>query len=889
MKKALLLFAIFLFTISIKAQVVTTATPSAPTSATSPVNAPPQSVTNSPNTVEGAANAEKNDSLPIAPSNNSPFNLPPEKKRPVKVPQFDAPPTIDGKLDEAMWQQAAVFKDFWQTSPGDNIAPSKKTIAYMGYDERHLYIAFHCFDEPDKIRATVAKRDGIFGEDNVRLWLDTYNDQRRAYIIGFNPLGIQQDGIYTENQGEDYSVDIVMESKGVIVSDGWTLEVKIPFKSLRYAAGKDKFWGIQIARNIDRFNDEIDSWMPQSRNITGLLIQAGKITGLENIKTERTLEIVPSITLSETGNRKRTLPISTVNRFGAFNPQFNPAGIIDAGKFTNDSVKHDIGVNFKFNITPNITLDATYNPDFAEIEADAAVVTANQRFPIFFQEKRPFFLEGIDTFQSPLQVFYSRTIIDPDYAAKLTGKIGKTSFGFLAASDKAPGNYSEDERNDPDPNFQRRISEFLDKNAYFAVVRLKRDVGKENSIGFFGTTRVFPEQRNFLGGFDGRFKLNPKTIFSFQAVGTNSRRCFFEPGFDPSLNPAQRDRNRAICGGSTFNNYRNGNGLAYFANYDFTEKNRGFVFEVGGRSRDYRADAGFTRRTNTNYAFAGFRLSTEPNPKGKIIRAHWRNNFSLNYDWEGRSQEAEWGSNFSLNLRRNTNVTFSGGFGYERLFEEEFGLKRLPSRPNGGAFYGDSERSSGQGWTSVSFNSSPNKKISFNVFGGTIFNAFDFDFGAGCRPAGSGCRFQRVSSAALAGFDNLDPGTGQQYDFGAGVELRPTNPLRVSLSYNKSQLIRHDTDRTAFDSNIFTFRSTYQFTRFTFVRTRWDYDSISSNVRGQMLLGWNPNPGTAFYVGYNDNFNYNGFNPFTGQLEPRFERNSRTFFIRASYLFRKSF
>ena len=124
------------------------------------------------------------------------FNLPPEKMKPVTITKFAASPTIDGKLDEDMWKQAFVFKDFYQTQPGDNIPSSKPTEAFLGYDEKFLYIGFRCYDEPDKVRATIAKRDEVFGEDNVRIWLDTFNDQRRAYILGFNPLGIQQDGIF---------------------------------------------------------------------------------------------------------------------------------------------------------------------------------------------------------------------------------------------------------------------------------------------------------------------------------------------------------------------------------------------------------------------------------------------------------------------------------------------------------------------------------------------------------------------------------------------------------------------------------------------------------------------------------------------------------------------
>src|SRR5207249_5601232 len=168
---------------------------------------------------------------------------------------------------------------------------------------------------------------------NVRVFLDTFNDQRRAYILGWNPLGIQQDGIVTEGSGWDFSVDIVMESKGMLTSDGWTVEVAIPFKSLRYEAGKGKLWGIHIWRQIKHVNGEQDSWMPISKDQSGLLSQAGHITGLEGISTERTLELIPSLTLSETGKRKR--PITA-------------AQIAQGGRFVNEPIKFDLGLTGKY-------------------------------------------------------------------------------------------------------------------------------------------------------------------------------------------------------------------------------------------------------------------------------------------------------------------------------------------------------------------------------------------------------------------------------------------------------------------------------------------------------------------------------------------------------------
>lgn len=784
--------------------------------------------------------------------------IPPEKARPVSIPKLSVPIVIDGRPDEDAWKSAAVFNDFYQTYPGNNTAPSKPTEVLVMYDEKNLYIAFKCWDEKDKVRATIAKRDNVFSEDNVRVWLDTYNDRRRAYVLGFNPLGIQQDGIFTEGQGADFSVDIVMESKGVIEDWGWSVEVKIPFKSIRYKAGKGSQWGFNAARNIDRFNDEFDQWLPDDRNVSGFLIKHGKITGLDEVKYERTLEVVPSVTLSETGSRV-------------------PANNVAAGRFVNQPIKTQLGVNLKYTISPSVTLDAAINPDFAEIEADAPVVTANQRFPIFFEEKRPFFLEGSDIFRSPLQVFYSRNIVDPDFAVKLTGKTGKTSFGLLAASDNAPGNYSEDERNDP--NIRPRINEFLDKNSTFAVLRLKRDFGSENNIGFFSTYRSFPEQKNLLAGFDGRFKFSPKMTSVFQVVGTTSRRCFFDPEFEPTLNPVQAASNRATCGGGTFggvtvqgspyNQYKTGNGLGYYVNLDYTTEQHGWFVEAGGRTKYYRADSGFTRRTDSHFVFFYNRFATKSNPKAKIIRNQWAQMSGINYDGQGRLQNWNAQTNFNINLQRNTYVYIGGGVEYDKIYEEEFGLKRSPTRPLG-TFLGDPFRATWQQYVSANINQSPSKRFNYGLFVGMIRNSLDY--------------FYFDPATGLQ-----DPGPGMQRDAQVYFEVKPMDPFRVSVSYTKSRLTRNDNRLRSFDSDLVSIRSTYQFTRFMFTRFRLDYDGTEKNFAGQMLVGYTPNPGTAFYVGYNDNLNRNGRNPFTNDFEPGFARNSRTFFIRASYLFRKSF
>ena len=883
-----------------------TPTPAAPEQVVNPnpASADPKTA---PATSDSSATRETVGAAKIAAGSGRAVAVPPEKAQAVRIPRVEKVPVIDGKLDDEAWKGAARFKDFIQIQPGDNLAPSQPTEMLMGYDSKTLYIAVRAWDEPGKVRATIPKRDGIFGDDYVGIYLDTFNDRRKAYALFFSPLGVQADGIYTEGQGEDYSLDIVMESKGALTADGYVIEAAIPFKSLRYEAGKDKVWNVQLFRRIQHLNGELDSWMPISRDISGTLNQAGRITGLEGISTERTLEVIPSLTLSETGRHVRSLPPVP---FGAGRPGPDP------GRLVNQPLDYDLGLTAKYTLTPTVTLDFAYNPDFAQVEADSTVITANQRFPIFFSEKRPFFLEGREIFETRSTVVHTRAIVDPDYAVKLTGKRGRNSFGLILASDNAPGNFSDDDRDDnraeverlrvarrdgeSEADFNARLAlatqtergflRVADKNALIGVLRVKRDVGRESSLGLIATSYNFVDRYNQVLGFDGRFKINPKTIAAFEVIGT-----------------ATRDERDETTGALL--PYRHGAGYSW--EWDYTGRNWGYQFSGGGVTRDYRADVGFTRRTNTNNAFFAWRFSTNPNPKAVLTEFRLQNFTGSNFDWQGRHQSWQNGTNLDFNFAHQTSVRIGLNYAYERLFEEEFGRRREPAHvlDNGfpvpavaGAFFGpDPERSTYVKTIFVFGERTFNKQFSAFAFVGTRRGIFDFDFGAGpryprvspaavaARQAREGGRCDGENPPAVCATPALDPGPGNGFDIDAGVTYKPTAALNVSLNYTKARLTRQDTDLVAFDDNVFALRSTYQFTRFLFARARVDYDTLASNVRGQFLFGWTPNPGTAFYAGYNDDLNRNGFNPFTGQLEPGFRRNGRTFFVKMSYLFRRSF
>lgn len=815
----------------------------------------------SPKADNGKSNGDKNDP---AKAGSGATVTPPEKSKPITVPKFEKAPVIDGRLDDAVWQTAVVLKDFYQIQPGDNTSASKPTQVLIGYDPKFLYIAFRVTDEPDKIRSTVAKRDNIFNDDYVGFMLDTFNDQRKAFEVFFNPLGIQGDGMLTEGRGEDFSIDLLMESKGIIHETGWDVEISIPFKSLRFEAGKGKLWGAHFFRRIKRLENELDSWMPMNRSISSNLSQAGHLAGLDEIAVERTIEINPSLTLSETGRFVR-----------AYNPT---PGIQDVGRIVNEGLKFEPGLTAKFIPSPGMTIDLAINPDFAQVEADQIVVTANQRFPIFYPEKRPFFLEGIDVFKTPITIVHTRSIVDPDIAVKTTGKSGRNTFGLMMASDNGPGNLGPDDRDALSLCLERRAvnpavvcnnERFIDKNAYIGVLRLKRDLGKENTVGILATSYNFIEKHNQVGAIDGRFVLNKQTTATFNLIGTTSRNFFFD---------ANEGKTR----------YRTGNGLGYSFDYNVSGRNWGWEIYGEGFTQDYRTDVGFVQRTNSNFTSGFLRYNSEKHPKKKIISYHLHNFTHIDYDWQGRMYIWESENLAELTLPRNSYAGVWWEPAYERLFEHEFGPTRAARTCDAFkncTFYGlDDERSTMKQHLSVYAGSTPNKKFQFTGQMTYRFGHMDLDFG-------NGSKYPRVSPAALLLGQRapLDPGRGGLLQFSGGVAYQPTNELRMSLNLTKQRLRRYDTGLVAFDVNILTFRGTYQFTKATFARAIFDYNTINSRLRSQLLVGWTPSPGTAFYAGYNDDLQYNFQNPITGQYDQGFRRNGRTFFIKMSYLFRKSF
>ncbi|MDH5706180.1 MAG: carbohydrate binding family 9 domain-containing protein, partial [Candidatus Aminicenantes bacterium] len=419
-------------------------------------------------------------------------------QEPFKIPKLSQAPKIDGVLDNLLWEQEALkIEDFVQYTPKENGAPSEKTVAYIGYNRKNLYIAFRSFEkDPKKIRATITNRDNIIDDDWVAVFLDAYNEKRRAFTFIINPLGVQMDLIRTEEGGNemmDESWDTAFFSDGKIDDQGYTVEMAIPFKSIRFPDKEEKIWGLLLARNIAR-NGEIVSWPVISKSIPGLLCQECEINIQGEVEKGKNFELMP---------------------------------IFTSLKKKEEDIDYQPGMNFKWGISSDITMDLTVNPDFSHIEADAPQIDINRRYALYYPEKRPFFLEGMEIFQFPqIEMVYTRRIIEPLGGAKLTGKVGRFTYGLLSAYDTSPTESLWEVHNGGVSG---------DDNALFNVFRMKTDVFKESYVGFCLADKEIDGSYNRVVGVDGQLKFNNRFFLSFQAIGSKTKYDEEETDIAPAV------------------------------------------------------------------------------------------------------------------------------------------------------------------------------------------------------------------------------------------------------------------------------------------------------------------------------------------------------------------
>jgi Domain of unknown function (DUF5916) len=409
--------------------------------------------------------------------------LPSAQIKDIHVPKITRPPKIEQFLGGASRSDMKRVDDFRQRQPGDGVPVSRKTSAWIGYDDRNFYAVFVCESPASQTRARMAKREDIMSDDIVGLFFDTYRSGQRAYEFFVNPLGVQADAALTESQGDDFSFDTLWYSEGRLTPEGYVAMMTIPFRSLRFSPQAVQTWGFGLFRGIPT-NNENSFWPYVTEKVSGFTQQLGNMTGLENISPGRNLQLIPYAAFSNSHFLDQ--PSSGVPAFRG-KTDFRP------------------GLDAKAVIHDTLTLDIALNPDFSQVESDDPQVTVNQRFEVFFPEKRPFFLENAGYFSTPENLFFSRRIVDPEFGGRITGKLGQWNLGVLAIDDRAAGSTL-----DPgDPNSADR--------AAIGVVRVQRDFGKSN-VGVLVTDREFAGSYNRVAALDTRLKLSDTWTFTGQAI-----------------------------------------------------------------------------------------------------------------------------------------------------------------------------------------------------------------------------------------------------------------------------------------------------------------------------------------------------------------------------------
>lgn len=470
------------------------------------------------------------------------------------IPRIEAPITIDGIADEAAWAQASELSLDYEISPGDNIAPPARTRVRIAHSPEALYVSFIADDpDPARIRATLRDRDGMFNDDFVGFMLDTFDDQRRAYEFFVNPLGVQADLIKDEASGnEDALWDGMWQSAGRLTETGYEVEMRIPLSTLRFAPGADtKRWRILFFRNYPRDQRHQISSVPVPRGGRCFTCTFGRFEGLAGVQPGRNIEVVPGLTVS-----------SGQQRAGAGQPW--------RGSGTDINASLDVA----WAPTADTTINLTINPDYSQVESDQAQLDLNSSFALFLPERRPFFLEGADYFQTPFfDVLYTRQINSPDVGLRITGRTDNAAYGAIVARDASTQLLL--------PGVMGSSFTQLDQAANVAVGRWRQNLNAETTLGFIGTARQGDGYHNHVAGADLRWLRGAHSITA-QALRSDSR-------YPDALGLADAEPS----------------GNAFFGQYRFS--NRNWMFQSWHRQVDhgFRTDLGFTNMVGYRQSLLG--------------------------------------------------------------------------------------------------------------------------------------------------------------------------------------------------------------------------------------------------------------------------------------------
>ncbi len=701
---------------------------------------------------------------------------------------------------------------FTEKEPNNGKPPSEKTDVWLGHTLTALYVVFVCHDDrPALIRGHLARRENILHDDYVSVLLDPFQDRRKGVLFAMNPAGVQADASWTEGDRPDYSYDQVWESEARTTRDGWLALFAIPFQSLRFRPGTQG-WGVVFERNLPR-NSETDSWPAISSNISGVLSQEGTLEGIEGVTGSHNVQVNPYV-LAQNEH--------SLNNLDPTQPYFSTRKLEGTAGGDIKAIVHD-----------SIVLDATINPDFSQVESDQPQFTVNQRYPVYFPELRPFFLENANYFATPIDLLYTRKVVHPDFGGRVTGKVGKTNLGFLAIDDRQPGDaVSKNDR-------------LYKKRAVYSVGRISQDIGKNSSVGVMYTDQEFGNSFNRVGGIDFNARISDKWNATGQFVESSTKLL---------------DGSYLAGPASTLELTRSGRSL--FLDNTFQDFSTGF-----------QSQTGFIQTNNIRQDSNHFNYRWFPKNSGVIQSINLEGNTQLAWDHQGNRLYRYISDDLAFLLARNTVIA-------------PLLIQNSDSLGPGSYTALTRTRNFAENQVGIVFRSAPVRQLSFNVvslYGGNV---------------------------------NYNPVAGEppsllhQNFLQAQVTIQPISSLTIDNTY----LL--DRDRSAADG-IFALENqtmrtkiNYQFTKAFSARVIVEYDSLHANplqtslirtkqVATSALLTWLPHPGTAIYIGYNNDLQ-NLDHVFCKQLaglgcdprQPILQRSNhylndgRQFFVKASYLLR---
>jgi hypothetical protein len=676
---------------------------------------------------------------------------------------------IDGRLDDAGWAGAARALNWSETWPGDNVEPEIGHEAWIAYDDDALYVAWIVTEDPSNVRASLRDRDEVSRDDFVGLILDTYGSGAWAYELFVNPKGVQMDLRWTPN-GEDMGFDVIWETEGRMTDTGWIVEARIPFRSLRFPDNDVQEWRATFWHNRPRESRFRYSWAASDRDDPCWPCQFGTLTGIENVTGGGSIALLPSV---------------TGYTIDGLEDQSDPSS-----DFGHRDSELEIGVGARYAISSSFSAEATLNPDFSQVESDAAQIDANTTFALFFPERRPFFQEGSDLYDSWLNAIYTRSINDPLWASKLTGRTERTSTGFLIAQDEVSPIILP---------FEERSTFIAGERSWSAIGRSRYSFGESAFAGALGTFRALEGGGyNVVYGADSMLRFWNNFQLEGQLLVSHTEES---PLGDPdgSLDGTFDDgRYTEALDGETFT------GTAAYVSLEYTARNLASDFDYRWTGPTFRADNGFITQNDNQRAIWWVRPSIQPD--------NWLLDDASIFGMVGRvwnsrgTKKDEW-IRPELNFQFKSQTSLSGGY----LWSNEL--------------FGGEQIDGIERWD-----------IQINTRPVQVFDLW--------------ANYEQGKSVVR----NADPPRlGNGKGFRAGVTVQPVSRFSIEPSWRWQRLEDPATGGTDtqgfFEGWITRVSVNLQFTREFFLRLIYQYNGFSKGYDLEPLLTYRINTFTAFYVG----------------------------------------